>query len=637
MMNHRMKRFIGLLAFGMLPLGVTAAPMDDGKLFAQQMNASTVEGMAATVDPQTVPNFTATPPETAHYNEGLNIENVAETAAQSDTTAQFVREGRLNRPQITIDRETDPLFERFDTVTTEAHTLTETYTGCVNLPVGDIAAETTHADSCLIDGMQDTILYSCQRTLHATCSNSDAGNLDPFRASDFTTTGAGGFGLSVAGNSFRWGSGGNNRGRGVHTNTITFAIAAVETLTNFEITRLYWDDWLDVTVNGTLVFRAIGWHVGLTLTSTRYEWGGVYGGVQSIDLRPYLHAGINTITVQNVVGGSGNAYMEINAVKIIPCAVVTSYSWTCPDGETTSGGTYLGEVCTSGPETRTIMTAPVYQSCWEWNENYSRLSEPYYVKQPACAALEAAGCGQTTTECLLDAGLFCASQVAHYTCPNSTSTRTVSLCGSSLICPDGDCTSDIGQDYVPATSDFQAAATGLAVAGEIASGFDENTMTVFNGNSESCDERVLSFYNCCADSGWALDLNLASCSTAEQILGMKKEAEQTHYIGEYCSDDSIFGCLRYTKVYCTYPSKLSRIIVEQGKAQMSLGFGNAENPVCTGFTTTELEGLDFNVMDFSEFYSDVAAGAANATTPSSSSATTQIQQSIEARYPEIQQ
>ena len=61
-----------------------------------------------------------------------------------------------------------------------------------------------------------------------------------------------------------------------------------------------------------------------------------------------------------------------------------------------------------------------------------------------------------------------------------------------------------------------------------------------------------------------------------------------------------------TQTYCCFPSRLARIINEQGKAQLGRSWGDAQNPQCDGFTVAELQHLDFSTMDLSEFYAEIA-------------------------------
>jgi hypothetical protein len=190
--------------------------------------------------------------------------------------------------------------------------------------------------------------------------------------------------------------------------------------------------------------------------------------------------------------------------------------------------------------------------------------------------------------------------------------RHVDLCGDILNCPDGNCTEEY-KTQKDATEDFKEAATGLAVAGEIAKQFDFENLSVFKGDGKKCEKDSLGFSNCCKDSGWDSDLGLSSCSTEEKELGVKREQEATHYVGRYCSVGNIFVCYKHKYTYCTYPSKLARIIVEQGSSQMGRDYGTAKDPDCPGFTIDELNALNFNAMDLTEFYEDVTEKAAAGT------------------------
>jgi len=144
---------------------------------------------------------------------------------------------------------------------------------------------------------------------------------------------------------------------------------------------------------------------------------------------------------------------------------------------------------------------------------------------------------------------------------------------------------------------------------------------------------VLGFSNCCKDSGWGLDLSLAQCSEQELLLGQKREAGQCHYIGSYCSNKSFFGCLARKNTYCCFNSKLGRIIQEQGRAQLGIGWGSAKNPECRGFTPQELTSIDFANIDFTEFYADAFAAADSADRPSGSQMQQIIEQGIERLLP----
>lgn len=91
------------------------------------------------------------------------------------------------------------------------------------------------------------------------------------------------------------------------------------------------------------------------------------------------------------------------------------------------------------------------------------------------------------------------------------------------------------------------------------------------------------------------------CEPAEQTLMLKKGQNLCHYVGTYCSKGETFGCIERKESYCCYNSPLSRIINEQGRPQLGKSWGSAKSPDCSGFTQEELEKLDFDAMDLSEF------------------------------------
>jgi conjugal transfer mating pair stabilization protein TraN len=99
---------------------------------------------------------------------------------------------------------------------------------------------------------------------------------------------------------------------------------------------------------------------------------------------------------------------------------------------------------------------------------------------------------------------------------------------------------------------------------------------------------------------------LSECDQNEMITAMKKDARLCVELGEYCSKKAILGvCLDKKQSYCCFNSRLSRIINEQGRAQLGKDFGAARSPQCAGFTLDELQRLDFSRMDLTEFLAEI--------------------------------
>lgn len=111
-------------------------------------------------------------------------------------------------------------------------------------------------------------------------------------------------------------------------------------------------------------------------------------------------------------------------------------------------------------------------------------------------------------------------------------------------------------------------------------------------------------------------LSLTSCNENEAVLALKEGAGLCHSIGSYCSScirilGSCVSCIEHTTGKCCFNSMLARIVNEQGRGQISKGWGDARNPDCSGFSIAQLQSLDFARMDLSEFYASLVAKSPN--------------------------
>jgi hypothetical protein len=277
--------------------------------------------------------------------------------------------------------------------------------------------------------------------------------------------------------------------------------------------------------------------------------------------------------------------------------------------------------------TRYINGWPVHRFCWTWRRFYSYFEPPVFEENAACGQLRQHGCEQIAAECTeqSDDG-HCARQALRFRCPKDAGQTTdVELCPEILTCPDGDCASEY-QSTHDATEDFQAAATHLSVAMEAAQHLDIDALRTFSGESLSCHNAGLGFANCCRSGGWGVDASLTQCSDQEHRLGVARAQGQAHFVGRYSS--GTWG-MTTRRVYCVYPSRLARIVIEQGKRQLGHGFGSAHSPDCSGFTESELESLDFNAMDLSEFYTAALDNAHGGDVPDPQQLAQQLREKVE--------
>ena len=99
---------------------------------------------------------------------------------------------------------------------------------------------------------------------------------------------------------------------------------------------------------------------------------------------------------------------------------------------------------------------------------------------------------------------------------------------------------------------------------------------------------------------------LMTCDEHSQALAMKRGQKLCHRVGKsYCSKKILGVCVEKSEGWCCFPSKLGRIINEQGRKQIGKSWGSAKHPNCKGFTIEELQQLDFSAMDLSEFIADI--------------------------------
>ncbi len=99
------------------------------------------------------------------------------------------------------------------------------------------------------------------------------------------------------------------------------------------------------------------------------------------------------------------------------------------------------------------------------------------------------------------------------------------------------------------------------------------------------------------------------CDQQDKQLAIRKGAGLCVVLGTWCAQTLLGSCVKKKQGACCFNSKLARIINVQGRPQLGKSFGTPKNPQCKGFTTAELQRLDFSRMDFTEFYSDIHASA----------------------------
>ena len=288
------------------------------------------------------------------------------------------------------------------------------------------------------------------------------------------------------------------------------------------------------------------------------------------------------------------------------------------------------ETCTeSSPVTRIVNGVAVTQPCWAWRRDYT-----CYRYKPAndCGPLASRPeCHVVAEHCITDE-VPCRTIERIYECPLPEEAEAVDqfICDGDVYCIDGSCETIQRQ----ANTEFKDAVVALHSLAQANREFDPDTLTLFKGERETCHSKVFGVINCCKGKGFALipgiSLLVALGCDREEILLHERDAQGLcAYVGTYCSDKVLGVCVTKKKVYCCFESKLTRIIQEQGRAQLNKPWDKPKREQCLGFSVDEFSRLDLSRMDFSEVYAEFTEAAR---LPDELETAIQIQQKIEDFY-----
>lgn len=160
------------------------------------------------------------------------------------------------------------------------------------------------------------------------------------------------------------------------------------------------------------------------------------------------------------------------------------------------------------------------------------------------------------------------------------------------------------------STDFGSAFTTLSVFSDLEKNLEEKEsdfheeVEIFKGEKFSCQKSFAegNIFDCCKKmKGMAVNVKLAHCNSEEKCLAEKRYEGKCRSIG---TQKVKLGTIT-EHVYCCFPTKLARIVQEEGRKQLGLKWGSAGSPKCHGFTLKELQLIDFSQMDFSEVVDDI--------------------------------
>ncbi len=268
---------------------------------------------------------------------------------------------------------------------------------------------------------------------------------------------------------------------------------------------------------------------------------------------------------------------------------------------------YGEEEILEGPGTREFCEG---EDCISVTKKWWKRRRTYHCKHPSkdnCGPFRAAGCEQVDASCLKRVGGVCVNNQKTFLCKSVVlGNGQVRFTGDVPFCMDGNC-----DDHSWASNkDFADAMSKLSMFQEMSKDMDPKNATLFRGNVKKCSKSTLSFQDCCGSGGWGRSVGLGqNCKEEEKELKKEREAKKCVRVGTYCSQKEGITkiCLTKKTSFCCFSSKLSKLLHEQGRAQLGIGWGDAEHPDCRPFTIDEIQRIDFSKIDFSVLYEEIRA------------------------------
>ncbi len=593
-----MKRVIVMMLAALTTFGTGLQASDkysSGKQFADSLKGNG-SGVLNNFNPgEVIPGYTENPPESAHYggvtsSSSASLESAGASALNNSEVGKLTSEVIMNRPKDPISVDAPFISGGFD-VQDKA----------------DIVTNGTY-DKC------ETVNVSKTEITSHVCERTPAAELTCIRKAHI----------------------GGKYEESWHTQWLEYEM---NQLPSSEVNGQYVVS-IPSPVTGEIISAHYSWrriyiqksdNMVITVLGSRLNWNSKTSVDASFTpVQKTLTAGVPFTSSHPTRAGSirfkRHTSMKLRLqvkVKTETWKPVVEWTESCPFNKAEE--VLQGSQCTEAGGNRVINMGgkeyTVYSDCWAWKDTYLKQeadngSCDVYMKNPACTA--------SRVNCQEKSGSACLQEEVTFSCEKKV-TGEAQLCSGQLVCANGECdaiengTSDGFGKAVSALAAVTAAAQDVAAMNDV-------NVRAFTGKPVECRMAIAGFNNCCKDSGWGQGIGLAHCDSEEKALGKAKEKLLTVYVGTYCSKKALGVCLQKKKAYCQFDSKLAQIVQAQGrKGQLGIGFGSGKHPDCRGITVEELQSLKFDLMDFSNFYSDLNAGT---TIPSDSELAERVKEQV---------
>lgn len=255
-------------------------------------------------------------------------------------------------------------------------------------------------------------------------------------------------------------------------------------------------------------------------------------------------------------------------------------------------------------ETRQLpgLSQPIKQPHWAETRTYR--CGMAIKEENKCDKLREQGCEAIGSECILKKNTKCYKWKQTYECLIKKDTKKPKyklVCGDNTFCLEGDCVKELKEEndeILEAVSQLEVLKEALGDSFKPAGGTIGN---IFGGEAKGCKIHSIG-RNCCDMKGWLKK----QCDDESKVVNEKRKEGLCHEVGTYYVEKSILKDKRKKTNYCCFKSKLARVIHEQGRSQIGVGWGVPEEPMCRGLSPDEIAQIDFSRMDFSFLYQDIA-------------------------------
>jgi len=249
-------------------------------------------------------------------------------------------------------------------------------------------------------------------------------------------------------------------------------------------------------------------------------------------------------------------------------------------------------------EPKTIEGETITRECWKYQDTYGC----QYPCLNNCGPYLKQGCKHVGSECKFEVNGKCYIWKQRLECPDKTIEEVKDINNAKWFGINGECG---GLPYEN-NNEFASSIAELSVFGELHKEIQGGINNLFRGQNNQCRKTGWGVKDCCEKlRGWGTDFKLTSCNEEEQLLAEKRYKNLCHEVGEYNTEKALLVIPKKKTSFCCFTSKLARILHEQGRGQLGIGWGSAESPDCRGLTVDELSRLNFEQMNFSELFADI--------------------------------